>query len=42
MANDEGWVERLIRAANSAAPNGIAALALIFGILVMVFVLLRR
>lgn len=43
MAENSGWLEKLIRAANQAAPNGIAALALIFGILlvVMVLVILR-
>jgi hypothetical protein len=44
MSEDGGWVERCIKAANQAAPNGIAALALIFGILMvlMVLVILRR
>jgi hypothetical protein len=44
MADENSWLERLVRAANNAAPNGIAALALIFGILLvmMAFVVLRR
>ena len=44
MAADYRWIERLLRAANQAAPNGIAALALVFGILMVVLslvVLLR-
>lgn len=44
MLENENWLERLIRAANRVAPNGIAALALIFGILMilLVFVVLGR
>jgi len=44
MPKNSGWFERLILAANQARPNGIAALALVFGILLvmMVFVILRR
>jgi len=44
LLENENWLEKLIRAANRVAPNGIAALALIFGILMtlLVFVVLWR
>lgn len=44
VTDENNWLARIIRAANQIAPNGIAALALIFGILtvVMVMLVLRR
>jgi len=44
MPKNGSWFERLILAANQARPNGIAALDLVFGILLvmMVFVVLLR
>ena len=35
MAKNDSWFEKLLRAANQAAPNGIAAQALIFGFLLV-------
>ncbi len=39
MTEDRCWLERLIESVNRVAPSGIAALALIFGILTVVMML---